>query len=355
MPDPFNGYRYLSHLRHRWRFVVVVLLTAGAVSLGISLLLPAKYTGTVSVVIDPPAGGDSRIATAVSPIYLESLKTFEHFALSDQLFARAAERFQLRKPGKPVSIERLKREVLGVSIPRNTKVMEVAATHRDPQVAHALALYIAEEAVKLNRDASRAADTELAAAARQDLAVAEKRLSAARTAFREASQRAPTPAALKESLGRLDKLLTDVSRAELSIQLSYREPEDREGQLAERLRSQARELERQAATSQELLARRMAEINSVEAAQAEALTSYELTEKRAADVAALAGFRGERLSVLDPGIVPERPSSPNLPLNVAVALALGALFALLYLSVEYGYREQRAAAIREARWESSRP
>ena len=29
-----------------------------------------------------------------------------------------------------------------------------------------------------------------------------------------------------------------------------------------------------------------------------------------------AGFRGERLKIIDPGIVPERPSSPNLPLNV---------------------------------------
>ena len=36
-----------------------------------------------------------------------------------------------------------------------------------------------------------------------------------------------------------------------------------------------------------------------------------------------AGYRGERLRIIDPGIVPERPSSPNLPLNLVAALLLG--------------------------------
>ena len=46
-----------------------------------------------------------------------------------------------------------------------------------------------------------------------------------------------------------------------------------------------------------------------------------------------AGYRGERLKIIDPGIVPERPSSPNLPLNVAAALLLGLVLPILWLTL----------------------
>ena len=39
----------------------------------ISLLMPREYTATARVVIEPPAGTDSRAAITVSPVYLESL------------------------------------------------------------------------------------------------------------------------------------------------------------------------------------------------------------------------------------------------------------------------------------------
>ena len=65
-------------------------------------------------------------------------------------------------------------------------------------------------------------------------------------------------------------------------------------------------------------------------------------EARLRDARADAGYRGERLKVVDPGIVPERPSSPNLPLNVAAALLLGAGLPLVYLAFEMTYREQWA-------------
>ena len=100
MPDTFDGYGYIRHLRARWRLPAVALFVALAASLTISLLLPTKYTATVSLVIEPPAGIDPRVATAVSPIYLESLRTYEHFASSDQLFAQAVDRF-VRYPRRP--------------------------------------------------------------------------------------------------------------------------------------------------------------------------------------------------------------------------------------------------------------
>ena len=46
---------------------------------------------------DRAAGGrGSAVAMAVSPIYLESLKTYEHFADSDSLFQKAVEQVRLR-------------------------------------------------------------------------------------------------------------------------------------------------------------------------------------------------------------------------------------------------------------------
>ena len=59
-------------------------------ALATGLLLPKRYTATATILIDPPAGGDPRIATAVSTVYLESLKTYELLATNDQLFVRAA-------------------------------------------------------------------------------------------------------------------------------------------------------------------------------------------------------------------------------------------------------------------------
>jgi uncharacterized protein involved in exopolysaccharide biosynthesis len=306
-------------------------------------------------VIEPPAGGDSRVATAVSPIYLESLKTYEHYASSDQLFAQAAERFHLRRPDNSIPIEQLKRNVLRVSVPRNTKVMEIAATHRDPKLAHAIALYVAEETVKLNRDTGQAGDADLAAAARQGLETATRRLRAAEDAYGGVSRRMPTPEALREELGRLDMMRTDVSRAALSIGLSYRGSEEPDKQMAQQLDSQGLALDRQAAARHELLARRSAEIGAAEAQLNDARARYEQARKRLDDLDASSGFRGERLSLLDPGVAPERPSSPNVPLNVFVGLALGAIFSLLYLTVEYSLRQQRAEAMREARWASSSP
>ena len=45
-----------------------------------------------------------------------------------------------------------------------------------------------------------------------------------------------------------------------------------------------------------------------------------------------------RLRLIDPGIVPQRPSSPNIPLNVFAALLFGAVASVLYLSVAFQSR-----------------
>ena len=57
---------------------------------------------------------------------------------------------------------------------------------------------------------------------------------------------------------------------------------------------------------------------------------------------AASGFRGERLRIIDPGIVPQRPSYPNVPLNVFSALAFAAVASILYLSVTFQTRPTTA-------------
>jgi uncharacterized protein involved in exopolysaccharide biosynthesis len=52
-------------------------------------------------------------------------------------------------------------------------------------------------------------------------------------------------------------------------------------------------------------------------------------------------YRGERLSIIDPGVVPERPSFPNVPLNLAAALLLGLLFPAVYLALEMNFQQHR--------------
>src|ERR1700683_3778119 len=100
----------LEALRTRWRIVALACVISVALRPAGSLLLPKKYTAVSRIVIEPPAGSDPRASVAVSPIYLESLRTYESFAASDDLFLKAVDRFQLRQGSE--SIDRLKKSVL---------------------------------------------------------------------------------------------------------------------------------------------------------------------------------------------------------------------------------------------------
>src|SRR5215831_6647285 len=105
MAEPLEVFRYIRYLRLRWRFVASSCAIAVGLAVVVSLLLPNRFTATARILIEPPAGTDLRSAMAVSPIYLESLKTYEHFASSDSLFQKAVEHFKLEGG----AIESLKR------------------------------------------------------------------------------------------------------------------------------------------------------------------------------------------------------------------------------------------------------
>src|SRR5438132_1846213 len=191
MHEPFNAAEYLGYLFQRWRFWVVACAAAGLLSLVFSLLQPKQYTATASILIDAPSGGDPRMAAAVSPVYLESLRTYEHFVESDTLFLDALEKFHLRAEYPGAATDSLKRRLLKVTKLRDTRILEVSATLRDPVKAQALTQYIAEQTVNLNRTLSGQSDQDLIDGAQRQLGVARTNLEHAESVFKEESGRSP--------------------------------------------------------------------------------------------------------------------------------------------------------------------
>src|SRR5665213_88352 len=151
MNEGFDAVRFAAFVRARWLTVLICCSVAAVVAGIASLVLPKRFTATASILIGPPAGLDPRGATSVSPVYLESLKTFERIASSDSLFLRSLEHLGIRRMYAGRSIESLKRSVLVVSKPVNSRVLEIGVTLEDPRKAQALAQYIAEQTVLLNR------------------------------------------------------------------------------------------------------------------------------------------------------------------------------------------------------------
>ncbi len=93
-------------------------------------------------------------------------------------------------------------------------------------------------------------------------------------------------------------------------------------------------LDKKLAGDVRLLGERQADRDRIEASRKTAQGALASIQGRLVQARSDAGSRGERLRVIDPGIVPERPSSPSWPLNVAVALFLGVLLPVLYLLIE---------------------
>jgi uncharacterized protein involved in exopolysaccharide biosynthesis len=344
MPESVNTYRYLSFLGSRWRFIAVSCAIAVSLALLVSLLRPKQYTATCRILIEPPAGTDIRSALGVSPIYLESLKTYEHFAGSDSLFLRALDRFKLRQrfPDRPV--ESLKNGILKVGMVRDTKILEIKVTLTDPKTAQALAQYLGEETIKLSRSVDQEADQDLAQAMEKQEAEARTRLDRSEADWNRTITQQPVERLQQETESGADL------KNNLQRQLLRAEADASEGQTAEATASRARadtlrkqlaQVERELATNEELLARRVAERDHVEAERSASQQAYTTVESRLSQVRADRGYRSERLKIIDPGIVPEQPSAPNIPLNLMASLFLGLVVPVIYLTLELSYRMQR--------------
>jgi uncharacterized protein involved in exopolysaccharide biosynthesis len=351
MYQSFDAFEYVEYLRRRWPVIAVACVVAGVLSLTVSLFLPKRYTATASIVIEPPGGADARSATAVSPVYLESLKTYEHFAASDSLFVGAAEHFHLVSPGGSQAIESLKRGILKVSKIRDTKILEISATMRDPKLAQSFAQYVAEETVNMNRGANLVADREFLDDAEKRAAEAQQRLDQAQKAQANLTATAligALQADLDASVELQTKLRQDLLDAEANV-AEYQQQGD--GQFAREqlqaararvslLEKRSQELARSISEKSALVAKRTAKRDEVLAELRMAQAAYDSSAARLRDLRSAAGTRGERLRVMDPGIVPQRPSSPNVFLNVAAALLVALVASIVYLSFAFSFRRR---------------
>jgi uncharacterized protein involved in exopolysaccharide biosynthesis len=352
MPESFDSFRYVHYLQLRWREIAGSAALAVGLAVAVSLLLPLRYTATARIVIEPPAGSDVRTATAVSPIYLESLKTYEQFASSDSLFQKAVQNFHLT--GGP--IESLKRRVLRVEIVRNTRIMEISATLTDARQAHALAKFLADETVGLNRASLSEGDQELIGGLEQQERDIRAGLVQTEKAWSDAFSHEPTTvleSAIEEQAAQRSNLEQQVQSAEVEVvDLNDRmKTGDASGQWAKELSTtrarltevqrQIADLDRQNVEREKLLGVRQAHRDQLSADRQAGQAALASIETRLREARGQRGSRGERLQVIDPGIVPERPSSPNLPLNVVVALLAGLLLPVFYYTLRFSFEERR--------------
>lgn len=357
MPGGLDAFRYIGYMRSRWRSLAVSCITATALAAAVSLAMPRQYTATARIVIEPPAGTDLRAAVAVSPIYLESLKTYEEFADSDSLFHTAVDRFALRSLVGNRPIESLKKRVLKAGLLRNTRILEISATLPDPRKAQALAQFVAESTVQLNRSLMSDGDQDLLRGMERQEQEVRDRLQTTESAWAELMAREPV-AALEAETDNAATLRANVEQQLSNIELEIADaaqraraggldaPEARKEESSARarrdeLRAQLETLARQSLDREKLLSVRLAHRDRLEAERKAEQAQLSAVETQLREARGGAPYRGERLKIIDPGIVPERPSSPNLPLNTAAAFLLGLILPVVWLTIQLSYREQQ--------------
>ncbi len=340
--ESFTAYDFFDHVRRRWRFILSVCAAAAIMATAVGLALPAEYTATASLVIDPPAGNDPRSSITISPVYLESLRAYEWFASSDTLFERAVAKFRLREDYPSRSMESMKRRILKVGKVKDTKVLHITVTLTDPKKAQALAQFLAGETVELNRSTSLANDQDLLDQARVRVVEAQQNLTAQQDEWRELSVKQPYEslrADVEALTGSRERLLRDLldSRAEIA-ELQGRGFDERAGAVRARIASlekQDVDLERKINERAAALSDREARGEQLQQRLHVAQASFDAAAARQRDLEASAGMRSERLRVLDPGVVPEKPSFPNVPLNALLAIGVALIASAAYLALTF--------------------
>jgi capsular polysaccharide biosynthesis protein len=345
----FELLEFIDYARSKWRFVAIAAAVAVLTAAVAAWSLTPRYTATASILIDAPGGADPGSAAAVTPVYLESLRTYEHFASSDSLFAEATARLHIRERYAGVPIESLKSRVLKVQKPRDTKILEISVTLGDPKKAQALAQYIAEKTVSLNRSLDRSAEDDLADDIRARVDAAKFRVAAADRELAAAAAQGTD--ALRSELeagldlkARLRRDLVD-TKTDLAA-LVGEEPasgdRDRVRSQIAALRARVAELEHQQAAAEAevpakeaLLGKREAHLDTLRLEQKSAQAQLDAAIARLNEITLPGGIRSERLKIIDPGIVPERPRSPNPLMLVFAALFISSVLSLIYIAVAF--------------------
>jgi uncharacterized protein involved in exopolysaccharide biosynthesis len=252
------------------------------------------------------------------------------------------------------SIESLKRRVLQVQLVRNTRILEISVTLPDAKKAQALAAFLAEATVETNRTSVSESDQELLRGIEQQARELRTRLQEIDASWAKAVAAEPLQGlqSAMEQAGELrSKIEEQAQSAELEIAdlgdaAEWRKQESSARARLAELRKQIQDLDRRGAEREKLLATRQAHRDQLDAERKAGQAALAAVEARLRDARGETGFRGERLKIIDPGIVPERPSSPNLPLNVAAALLAGLVLPILFLTLEMGFQERHIAMAR---------
>lgn len=338
VPPRFEALDYVLYLRRRWTFIAASCATAGILTLLITLLMPTRYTSSATILIEPAAGADPRTLTAISPIYLESLKTFESIATSGNLFERALEKFKLREPNSSESVEAIKARVLKVSKLRDTKILEISVTLSDPKQAQAMAQFLAEETVKITSSVSRDAGRDLVDDLERQAETARQQLSVSQTEWAKVKSAVPiesTKSELESMIDNVYRLKRELYDSEAS---NAQYPSASTRARAESLSARVKELDQAVAAKSKLLAETSTRLEVLDADRRTKQTAYDAALRRAQELRASLSYSTERLKIIDPGTVPERPSSPRRGLYCIAAGGLALIGAIAYLSAAFGLR-----------------
>jgi len=344
-PDAGSGQKLAFVLAH-WRFPAVVVAAAALLTFAVSELLPRRYTATTTVIIDPPATSDVRSAASLNPAYLDSLRTFEHFFTSDALFQEAAARFHIDLHKD--NIENVRARALKVTQQHETRILEISATLRDPAAACELARFITERSIASSREQAVASDRESMSNLNAESERARAELERAQAEWLRASE-GDTPDSIQTALDSKISLESDMRTRQNEAEADAEEwrirardgnPGDRDyantqaQAAAARRDDYAKHGDRIAAEivrDRTLLAARSSRLTLASTQLDLARKAFENAQTRTRDFAAVAGMRTERMRMIDPGVVPRKPSSPKVLLNTVAAILLSSCLAIGWL------------------------
>jgi capsule polysaccharide export protein KpsE/RkpR len=239
---------------------------------------------------------------------------------------------------------------LKVTKPRDTKLLEISATHPDARTAQAVAQYIAEQTVEMSRAEDFAGDNVMLTVAQHQVEIARTRLSDLQKAAAELASREPVVGLQSdidadiELLAGLRQRLVDAqaSAAENRTQLAGNEEFTREqyeaataraALLGQRVDELRREIDNKSAVLAARSARKDALAEDLKVAQA----GYETASNALRTLEVGAGTHGEVLRIVDPGVIPGVPGSPNVFLNFIVALLIAAVGSFAFISISFAY------------------
>jgi uncharacterized protein involved in exopolysaccharide biosynthesis len=356
------GQNLASVLAH-WRFLITVIGGAAVLAFGVSELLPRRYTSTATVIIDPPATSDIRAAAVLNPAYLDSLRTFENFFTSNTLFQQAIQRFHLDADDS--DIETLRRKVLKVKLQHETRILEVSATLSHPAAASALVHFITEQSIAASHEQAVAADLESMSNLTADLDHARGQLANARAEWVRAAAD-DMPESIQSAMESAISLEADVRGRENDAEADAGEWQvrARDGQVENRAWAQVQEraaaarrddyarrrdqIAEEIARDRKLLAERSSGLTLASAELDTARKAFDTAQARVREFAAVAGMRSERMHIVDPGVVPRKPSFPNVPLNIVAAALLAACLSIGWVVTRAGETRPKPAVVRSA-------